>query len=250
MLSREEERLIIAKLNDLIYKSNCQMRDVGSDFFNLHQKSIVKKHLSTSGEKWRFFGGYDEAERNIVIIGEGQRNDSTQIGAVRVTKKKGSDKLTHRDYLGSILALGIRREKIGDILVTADGADIICKHEMIQFVISNLTRIGRAEVKTEKMDLQLLEMSKSNGTQLFDTVASMRFDNVVSSMFRIGRKEAALSIERGLAFINDMGCEKVDKEIKKGDKITLRGRGKGYLEDVGGLSKKNRIKIHMTVYVK
>ena len=173
---------------------------------------------------------------------------------MRVTAPKGGRVLTHRDYLGSLLALGLDREVTGDILVrgpdekTGGGADIIVEEGVAEFIELNYGKAGRTNLTVEILPIDALDTGLVNIVEKRDTVASLRLDNVVSSAFAVSRSKAAEAIRRGIVSVNSVECLKVDQMIEEGDRVTLRGKGKIALAEVGGRSRKDRIIVTFNLY--
>ena len=193
------------------------------------------------------FGGYEDAERRIMAFlpeyweSTWLMNDESPLAVLRVSIPKGSRKLTHRDYLGAILSLGVERGVVGDILVREDGADIIILREMADFFLANLVRAGRDNLSCCILPLEKLDTGSVTIETFRDTVASLRLDNVVSSVFKTSRGGAQEAIRQGVVSLNDRQTLKPDAEVREGDKIVLRGRGKAVLKEVGGRSRKDRL---------
>ncbi len=223
-----------------------------------------------------FYGGYDEAERCMPVFlpdyatlpGYNVKAELEELLAViRVSVpgrravqssssgRPGGRSLTHRDYLGSLLALGIRREMTGDILVRdgtselGPGADIIVKAEIADFIISNYDKAGRTQLQTEVLPISQLHLEPVRLEHHRDTVASLRLDSVVSSAFRLSRAKAAEAIRRGLVSVNSIETMKIDASVSEGDKVVLRGQGKALLSEVGATTRKDRIRITIARYV-
>lgn len=176
------------------------------------------------------------------------------LRVVRVTAPKGGRTLSHRDYLGSLLALGLDREVTGDILVrqpdakTGGGADIIVEAGVAEFIELNYDRAGRTNLTVEILPIASLDTGAVNIAAKRDTVASLRLDNIVSSAFAVSRAKAAEAIRRGIVSVNSVECLKVDQAISEGDRIVLRGKGKIALAEVGGRSRKDRIVVTYDIY--
>ena len=235
--------------------------------------SVVDVDISGSGRVRTFFyGGYGDAERRVLVIlpeyaqisdvvPPACQDSKSQIDDVAIpedcplcilkvrTKGGMSRKLTHRDYLGSLLGLGIKREKVGDILVLDDGADIIVLKELSEFLAVNYEKAGRTNLNVEICDITALDVGKINIEERRDTVASLRLDSLVSSVFGISRGKAQEAIKMGLVFVNSAQVSKADMMLDEGDKIVLRGRGKAVLREVAGRSKKDRIYVVFDKYI-
>ena len=173
---------------------------------------------------------------------------------MRVTAPKGGRVLTHRDYLGSLLALGLDREVTGDILVrgpdakTGGGADIIVETGVAEFIELNYGKAGRTNLTVEILPIGALDTGLVSIVEKRDTVASLRLDNIVSSAFAVSRAKAAEAIRRGIVSVNSVECLKVDQIVEEGDRVTLRGKGKIALAEVGGRSRKDRIIVTFNLY--
>ena len=161
----------------------------------------------------------------------------------------GARKLTHRDYLGSLMGLGIKREMTGDIIVKDGGADIIIMKEIADFLLMNYEKAGRANLKLEIADITSLDTGTVNIEEKRDTVASLRLDNLVSSVFGLSRGKAQEAIKTGVVFVNSSQAQKPDMQLNEGDKLVLRGRGKAILREIQGKTRKDRIYIIFDRYI-
>lgn len=239
----KEDKYLIADVLDKINQCESKYMEVHTGFLDGHQQKIIKE-INPRGIdiKTFFYGGYDDAERQIFLcLPDYMQVCDTKIISILRVCIPCKNSLTHRDYLGSLLGLGIKRDVIGDILVYDDGADIIILSEMEEFVLSNLTRIGRVEINTEIKDIGELIIPDVKSYTVNDTVASLRLDVIVASAFGISRVKAVEAIKRGIVFLNNVEVNKIDKSIDENDKITLRGKGKVILKNIGGKSRKDRI---------
>ena len=168
---------------------------------------------------------------------------------LRVTKPAMSSALSHRDYLGSILGLGIERRLTGDILVRDDGADIFIAPEIADFLLREYHQAGRAAVKTGVVAAGDVIIPEMRCEIIKDTVSSVRLDSVVSSAFRISRNTAAEAVRSGLVSVDHAECLKVDAKVEEGSVLVLKGKGKAILEEIGNESKKNRTWIRIKRFV-
>ena len=163
---------------------------------------------------------------------------------IRCLRHKG-DNLTHRDYLGSLMGLGLRRDGIGDILVGDHGADILVLKEIAPYLLTQYTKAGRKSLQVEEISLDQLIVPEEKVRMLRDTVASMRLDAIAASLFRLSRAKAADAIRSGKVFVNQQECLRPDKEVQEKDRITLRGTGRGEVDEMLGESKKGRIVVSL-----
>ncbi|MBR5502022.1 MAG: hypothetical protein IKV55_03195 [Oscillospiraceae bacterium] len=160
------------------------------------------------------------------------------LRAVHVTAGFGSP--GHRDYLGSILALGIKREWLGDIIIKGSEAYVVCLGSVADTLLLDLDHVGRCGVKCRELPLSDIPAVQKKRRSVTFTVQSPRFDTVVGAMFGMSRSAACKLIEAGAASLNYSVCLKLDAPVDEGDIISLRGYGKGELAAEGGRSRKGR----------
>lgn len=192
------------------------------------------------------FGGFDDAERKMVAFVPEYEEHAFPICAIKVLSPRISS-LTHRDFLGSVLGLGIRREKCGDIIIGNGEAYIILDSDIASYVATNLTKIGREGVRCEEVPLARVPFPERSFREIKGTVASTRLDAIVSLFSSKGRAKAAELISGGLVFVNGIEAVKCDMRLNDGDVISLRGKGKATLV-IGGTSKKDRIFVTLNVW--
>lgn len=248
----KEEKMLLAAAADRLRQCEEQYIPTRSDFLDMHQRSLVESMLRNEKHDCRveFFGGYDDAERVVCCFLPDYASAESDSGLVvaRVSVTPGGRQLTHRDYLGSLLGLGIKREKTGDIIVRDDGADIVICEELADFISLNYDKAGRTSLSVEILPIGDLKVAEKSFSEREDTVASLRLDNIISSAFGISRSKAAEAIKKGIVFVNNTECLKIDKDVSEGDKLVLRGRGKAYLTEIGGTSRKGRVYVKFRVY--
>lgn len=160
------------------------------------------------------------------------------IRAVKVTAGFGSP--GHRDYLGAVLAVGLRREWIGDIIIDGSTAYILCMDSVEDSILLDLDHVGRFGVKRESVPLSEVPVPVIKKKEITFTVQSPRLDTVTGAMFGISRTAAAKFISEGLVSLNYSECTDTDAQVRPGDTISVRGKGKGVLSEEGGVSRKGR----------
>lgn len=250
----KEDKMLLAGAEDKFNQCLDQYRVTHTTFLDLRQRSLVDRHCRQlakgSDVKCTFYGGYDDAERTIAAFLPDYADVSQlPLSVIRAEAPPSVRKLTHRDYLGSLTGLGLKREMIGDILVRDDGADIIIMDDIEDFLMLNYQKAGRTELSLSALPLSELRIPETKTTMIKDTVASLRLDNVISSAFKMSRSKAADAIRTGLVFINSLQAEKPDMKVEEGDKLVLRGKGKAYLKEVGGQTRKDRTYIVVERYL-
>lgn len=250
---KPEEKLILSKIYDKI--SFCETRNQiqVSDFLDLAQQELIQKVMKSQKQKnYLFLGGVEEAERKAFIcypeklrmlVEEKKINFNEWIKVLRITlPNENEGKYEHRNYLGAMIKLGIKREKIGDILVREEGADILVHQDVLKFLQTNLQELTRFQkAKIEEIELKSIRRITIEKEQITITVSSMRIDNIVAELARCSRSKANEMLLQEKVFVNFEGITKQTKEIKEKDKITIRGKGRFEVKEILGKTKKGRI---------
>ena len=199
-----------------------------------------------------FSGGYPEAERRVAFLlpfssREGDENAdgissivADTITALTVEVPSRAPSPGHRDYLGSLLSLGIRRDQTGDIAVRDHGATLLLLSSASGIVLSQLTKIGGQNIRILPCDLSSVQASSEEGTKIRVTVSSLRLDKIAACGFSLGRQEAADRIASGDVRVNWREETRPDARIELGTVISLRGLGRVRLVSEEGLSRKDR----------
>ena len=147
------------------------------------------------------------------------------------------------------MGLGLKREMVGDIKVTDEGADVFCLKGAAEYICDNLKKSGRGSVTGEILSVSSFTSAEDKYELLFKTVSSLRLDGVLAAFFNLSRSTAAETVNKGLVYVNSSQCLKGDYTLKEGDKIVLRGKGKTVLSEVKGTSKKGKLKIEYKKYI-
>ena len=200
------------------------------------------------------FGGYSDAERKMLIYlpeyleGSALYEEDSPCVCLRAEFYPG-DTLSHRDFLGALMGAGIGRETLGDICVGREHCDFFVTREMAPYILQNFISAGRVKLRLKQIPLKDADIPAPEVKEIKDTMASLRLDSVISSGFRIGRSLAAQYVTTGKAAIDGLPCEKPDKQIAEGMKISVRGLGKIKLQKINGRTKKDRISVVIHRYV-
>ena len=259
-----EDKLTVAMTEDKREQCENNYMMTNTGFLDMRQQSLCQNVLRQGGSvRGFFYGGFEEAERRIAVFvpeyievkDENELHEyflgnieACPLGVVRA-KHNGGKTLSHRDYLGSLTGLGIKRESIGDILVSKESADIIILKEMSDFLHANYGKAGRTYLDIEVLDLSQLVSAEQVTEERNRTLASLRLDNVVAAAFGLSRTKAAEAVKSGSVFLNSLQCLKPEKQIGEGDRIVLRGKGKAVLKEIGGNTKKDRIYLTFLMYL-
>lgn len=264
----KEQKLFIARLEDL-----AERRSKGyisnSDFLTPAEQYMAEKYLTYQGlkDKICFFGGYFAAERKQIfllpdyfcdMIPDDSEASKYEIlreeygSAIISLEIKGSTykKLAHRDYLGAILALGVRRSSVGDICISDDhSAMIFCSVNAGKLILSELERIGADKVSVKRAEANVEMSSQIRFCELADTIASDRLDCVVAALCKLPREKAQTLIKNGYCEHNYLPDTAPDSTVKENDVVSARGYGKFIVRTISELTKKGRIRLKADKYV-
>ncbi len=239
--------LLPARINDLQYL--CEKSSVPKflGFLTPDELALAIKCL-TNGSKYAFSGGYSGAERTVLaFLPDWCKEPIYPITALTFTYRK-SDILSHRDFLGSLMALGIARETVGDILVEPGRTVVFALNDVADFIVTQTEKIGRVGVNiTKGFDMPLPSLGKKQEFSV--TVASLRLDCVISAICGFSRKEACEKIADGFVTVNSVCCEKPTSTVTGGNNITVRQKGKFEIVSCDGYSKKGRIILKYNKYI-
>ena len=147
------------------------------------------------------------------------------------------------------MSLGIDRKLVGDILISDRKVQIVAKKEISGFIVQNFLRAGRVKLSFEAGSVEDLESPQKNVKEITGTIKTLRLDSIVALAFGVSRSSAKEFINASKVFVNDKNILKSDFVVKEGDKLTLRGKGKAFLKEVGDLSRKERIFVTIEKYI-
>ena len=248
-----DDRLLLAKIWDKLCAGMRKNIPANTAFLTLRELQMCR-YLFGNAEGLFAFGGYEGAERQMLVyLPEYLEKDflygeDTPLVCLRATFFD-SDTPSHRDFLGALMGEGIARETVGDICVGKSSCDFFVTEDIAPYLLQNFTGAGRTKVHLEKISLTEVSVPEPEIKEIKDTVASNRLDSIISSGFRIGRSTATGYITAGKAAIDGLPCEKPDKAISEGAKISVRGLGKIKLQTLGNQTKKGRISVVIHRYV-
>ncbi len=248
---KPEDKLVLAQILDKIELGKKVKKIQTTDFLDMYKIALVKNFLRKIEYKtYKFYGGYEEAERNIIQIyaepetseKDLQENAKETLKIIRITlPQEDKGKFTHRNYLGGIIKLGIKREKIGDIQVSENGADIIVKTEIAPSLKNDLTTLTRFQnAQTEILEINELRKTETKIETISIIVPSLRLDNIVSDLARTSRSKANEIISQERVFINGQNETKPSKNVKLNDIITIRGKGRFIIKQFTGTTRSGR----------
>jgi len=248
-----EDRILLAKVWDRI--NSCLRRQIpGNTCFLSPREQEMCRYLFGNVDGLSFWGGYEDAERQmLVFLPEYLENgwllgEDSPLVCLR-SEWYEKDSLSHRDFLGALMGAGIGREAVGDICVGIGICYFFVTAEVAPYILQNFTSAGRTALRLNCIPQDEVCIPDPETKEILDTVASLRLDNIISSGFRIGRSTAVEYIHAGRAAINGLPCEKPDRTIPEGAKVSVRGLGKIKLRAINGQTKKGRISVIIDRYI-
>ncbi|MDO4556368.1 MAG: YlmH/Sll1252 family protein [Lachnospiraceae bacterium] len=248
------EELLEKRFLDLAEQSYQQGRYTFSNFLDLYEQSIfssLKRKLA--GISYECFGGYEDAERVMVRFGSKEELSYTQdypILLLHVTflSEKYADTLSHRDYLGSLMNLGIERNMLGDILVMEQEAYVFVKDQIGPFLMQEWNQVRHTMIHVEPMEIREFHYEPR-----YEIVTgfcpSLRVDVLTGLMCRLSRKESVELIKAQKVFVNSCLVKGNGQTLKEGDILSVRGFGKAIFDGVTGQSKKGRFAVQLRKYI-
>lgn len=254
MKQEKEQELLCKRLAELsknaYYRGFCTY----SDFLNLDELNLFFNNCKEIvRSQYRLWGGYEDAERRVICFYEDDSSTNMYwpITCLKITPANArfSDKLTHRDYLGAILNLGIERCKIGDILVMKNAGYVFCRQEISDFIVENLIRIKHTTISVSAAEYMKLRDFKPALEEISGTVSSVRLDSILSVAFHTSRSSLTGLIAGGKVFVNSRLIQSNSYVPKEGDVISVRGMGKFIFKETSGQTKKNRYKVILSKYI-
>ncbi len=242
-----EKELLKKRFNELAYRAYSKGYKEYTDFLNLDEISTLKQTKLPCN--YMLFGGYDFADRCIACFGENVSEESFPISCVKIApvQQKFADKLSHRDFLGALMNLGINRNVLGDIVVDDNIGYVFCLDTMVEYVIDNLNTVKHTTVKAElSEELSTIVNKEPNPTEII--LSSQRVDVIVSSVFKLSRNQAEQLFNREKVFVNSKVVYKGATMLKENDIVSVRGYGKFKFEKILKQTKKGKHIAQINIY--
>jgi RNA-binding protein YlmH len=251
----KDEQILRRRFKDLATAADNRGGVIYSDFLNMNEQSILtsmKQELPKI--KYFAYGGFQDAERKILCFcGNEHVNDIEQldfpISCIKImpTNQKFSDALTHRDFLGAVLNLGIDRSKIGDILILENEGYLFCTPSISTFITDQLVKVKHTVIRTSIIDRQDFEY-KPKYKEITGTVSSVRLDSILSVAFHGSRSSLSGLIEGGKVFVNSKEVLSNSYQLKENDIVSVRGFGKFIYAGTDYQTKKGRYSVKILLY--
>ncbi len=223
-----------------------------TDFLGLLEQSAFNEIKRTLPGKYTMFGGFEGAERIMIRFGSEDEIGYTapfpiKTLLIKPRSERFAQTLSHRDFLGSIMNLGIERECLGDIVIIKNRAYLFATEDIAPFIISSLEKVKNTDVEVEECTLdEEFVPYQTEARQI--QISSERLDAVIAKTFHLSRDDAQMLFRRGLVFVDGRLIESVSHTPKPGDRITVRTLGRIRYGGITGTSKKGKLNVTVEVY--
>lgn len=238
----DNDELFYSKIDDAVCLCLTRQKPYFFSFLSERKQALAKKYLeSIYFDNYLFYGGYENSERKVLGLFYDKQKVEFPVSAIEF-RYRNCDRLTHRDFLGALMSLGIERETVGDILVEDGRCVVFVKSELKDYIVSQLFKIGNTGVKIKDADSDNLPKGRGFEETTY-TVSSLRLDNIVAAISNLSREKTKTLILSGNVSHNFLQTQNVSQIINSGDTLTIRGKGKFVLNGILGETRKGRIRI-------
>ena len=244
-----EDDKLTARFEELAQRALSSGVYTQTKFLNMAEQSeLLKLRLPCP---FTLFGGYEDAERRMAYFGSEELmgyayEPPIVCMAIKPVNERFSDDLTHRDFLGALMALGITREMLGDIVLNGNEAYLFCLEPVAGFIAENLTEVKRTTVACRACETPEFAQAERRRESL--VVASERLDVLISAAWKLSREDAKALCEKGLVFVNSKQAVKGGAQLGDGDIVSVRGRGRFRFLGLERETKKGKLRVTVERY--
>lgn len=244
----EETKNVVKKIADKALYVNKNFNPATTEFINPYVAGLSLPIINSLDVKFEILPSYQYCERKVLILFPEyleQIDCSEFIVGLRIKNKSKFKILTHKDYLGSIMSLGIDRNRTGDIYVYDDYADIVVHSDIADYIVYNLDVIGKNKIEVEKINIMDVHFKEQEHQLLNINCSSMRLDNIVKHLINKSREAASDIIKSKNVKINWQVIDKISYSVEAGDMISISKYGRFMVSKYMGQTKsgKNRVEI-------
>ena len=243
-----EKEAFLRHINDLFRLSDKYNTPRFSEFLDGEKQSIIMANNFADCMLW---GGYEDAERCMLGVFPDWCDKNSEEFPISVLefRKKYNKEISHRNYLGTILSLGIKREKIGDILTHDDGCYVFLSSDIADFVKDNICKVSGCGVEILSADVKKISIPEKQFELIETVAASLRLDAVLASAMKKSRNDAKNMILSGKVSVNHCEINQTDYMLKDGDLLSVRGLGRIQLAAFGGKTRSDRLHITLKKFI-
>ena len=251
----EKDQGLKNRFKELALKSYNQGIFTFTEYLGLAEQDVINQiesELRYVG--YKIFGGTDDGERVIVRFGNEEElgysvDYPIKCLVIRPLMQKFAEDLTHRDFLGALMNLGIKREKLGDIIIHENEGYLFCLEQIADYIVDNLTRVKHTSVtvEIENNSEKISHLYKDDYKSQIILVDSKRLDAIIAKTYKISRTSSLNLFVAGKVYVNGRQCTSNSQLIKNGDIISVRGKGRIKYMGNEGVSKKGRTRLEIWV---
>lgn len=244
---KEEDKLdALGIYNKFNLALNKDITVFSNEFYTPNIWSALSENFKIKDFKIESYGVFNEAERKVISFNN-LYNIEYPIKILKISSNSKFKNLKHKDFLGSLMNLGIKRSKLGDLILKEDTCYVVVFSDIAEFIKANLNKISNVGCETSILDYEDIDITYEFSEEIVN-VQSLRIDSIVSKIIKKSRSLAEECVNRGDVLINYSVCREKSKEIKENDRITVRRHGKYILGKVQGTSKSGKLKVIIKKY--
>jgi len=248
----DDVELLKRRFAELARRALNQQRYTYSEFLDLAEQDSLLRMKCADSAPFSMLGGYDGAERKLARFGSEKLFGYTEVPPIEFVRiaplsKKFADALTHRDFLGALMALGVRRSVLGDIVPHDNCGFVVCLDSVAGYIAGELRQVKRTAVRCEIV-AGLPDIAVPAPVSRSVNVVSERLDALVAAVYKLSRKESQALIEQGKVFVDSRLTEDLSYKLNEGSIISVRGCGRFIFEGVSKETKKGRLFVNVRVY--
>ena len=247
----EDDKLFLKQVSDWVYAAENKYVNNFSFFLNEKQIALCERFFASQKfQHFCFWGGYENAKRKILCVHSefGEINNDSFPLTPLIFRYRKVDNLTHRDFLGSFMALNVARQTIGDIITGEGETQVFVYKKVSPIIIDEILKIGRTGVSVSEGVIDNIG-DNQDFKEICGTVSSLRIDCILSLVLRLSREKIKTLISTKGVNVNYMSVNKADYQLKQNDVFSVRGYGKFVFESVDGITKKDRYHITVKKYI-
>ena len=248
-----EEKQFISRLEDRLDRVENRYQEEVTDFLEPRMQLVAEEYLrSQKISRYLFCGGYEGAERKRLVLYPEYSDPSCSMAGITLLKFQGRldfVSVNHRDFLGAIMSLGLRREKLGDLLVMEDGCALFAEQEIAAYIMQNELRVKHVPLNVTEVAPDAFQPPEQTVKELHIMVASMRLDTILAHGLNLSRSKAIDLIQAGKVKVNHSEVTDNDYQCRQEDLISCRGFGRMRVGELSGETKKGKLKVCLLKYL-
>jgi Uncharacterized conserved protein, contains S4-like domain len=246
-MHEEDLELLARRMDELARRASDTGFPCFSTFLSPAEAELAQRSANRAGIRVFFAGGWEFAERTVACFGEEEPSQEEYPIAALHAEWPRQKAPAHRDLLGSVMGLGLKRSCVGDIVLREEDAYLFCEKRVAPVLSQSLTSAGKVSLRVE-IASSVPPLTQTEGTELRETVAALRLDAILAAGLHLSRSSAAELISSGLVKLRHIPNERPDARVCEGDAVSVRGYGRLVLAEVGYPTRKDRLPVRLIRY--